>query len=107
MVLLEVLVALAIIAGIAAALVGLSAQAADAVRHAGVAERDLRSANAFMHAVALWTRDDLDRRLGARRQGAWQLEIQRGAEELYGVTLRDSSGRTLLATTLYRPVDAR
>ena len=62
-------------------------------------------ADAFMDAVALWTRDDLDRRLGDRPQGPWRLQIGRTDPELYEVVLTDSSAarHPLLRTVLFRP----
>jgi type II secretory pathway pseudopilin PulG len=103
-VLLEAMAALAILstAGLAAA--ALAGQAADAVRRAQTADAELREASAFFHAVALWTREDLDRRLGERPQGRWTLVIQRPAPTLYEVVLADSAlTREILRTALFRP----
>ncbi|WP_420127341.1 type II secretion system protein [Longimicrobium sp.] len=103
-VLLEAIVALVILAVAGTSAVTLVSQSADAVRRARVAEAEMREAGAFFHAVALWTRDDLDRRLGERRQGEWMLIIQRPAPTLYEVVLADSAlAREILRTTLYRP----
>lgn len=102
--LLEVMIALAILA-----IAGLSLVAAvnenlsSIVR---VRERDhaLARANAFMSTVSLWPSEDLDRRLGWRTQGEWRLRIDRPVPVLYEITLADSTGRhTLLKTILYRP----
>jgi hypothetical protein len=78
------------------------------------ADVEVRRASAFMHAISLWSREDLDRHLGARDEGAWVLRVQRDAPGIYDITIaerteptdRDSanpSGRALLATSLYRP----
>ena len=71
---------------------------------AAIASRDaeLTRASAFLDLVALWPSEDLDRRLGSRRQGIWRLTIQRPTPDLYEVQLADSMGFVLLATTLYR-----
>ncbi len=126
--LLEVLVALVIIA---TAVVGAATLAAEAGRAtARVRARDvaLRRASAFLDAVALWPREDLDRHLGERGEGPWRLRIGRPVPTLYDVTLLaapdDSASRTtavapsaasagavpevvpevvLLTTSLYRP----
>ena len=104
MTLLEVLVALAILASAGLALVTLGGVSWRAVRVAREADRSLREANAFFEAVALWPREDLDRHLGARVQGPWRMRVDRPAPTLYVVTLADSSGRlTLLETALFRP----
>ena len=106
--LLEVIVAVTILAtaGVSAAI--MAGQAADAVRHAREADAGLRRASAFLHAVALWPREDLDRRLGERPQGAWRLRIQRPVPTLYLVMLVDSArGTELLRTSLFRPESPR
>ena len=57
-----------------------------------------------MEAVALWTRSDLDLRLGARAQGPWRLSITRLSPSLYEIALLDSLGeRKLLGSALFRP----
>ena len=108
-VLLEAVVALVILSVAGTAAVTLVAGSADAVRRARIADEEAREAGAFLHAVALWSRDDLDRRLGARAQGEhWRLVIQRPSPTLYEVVLTDADGtREVLRTTLFRPDSAR
>ena len=102
--LLEAIVAMTILATAGIAAVTMAAQASKAVRDAGDAEDELRDASAFLEAVALWPRSDLDQRLGDRRQGPWLLRIDRSAPELYVVTLSDSLGSApMLRTSLFRP----
>ncbi|HEY0777701.1 MAG TPA: hypothetical protein VGD56_07015 [Gemmatirosa sp.] len=111
--LLEALVALLIVATSVTAGVALAAAATRAVDR--VRERDaaVRRASAFLDAVALWPRTDLDRHLGDRPEGAWTLRVDRPAPTLYRVTLlsADSTpasldgGPPMLSTSLYRPVD--
>jgi hypothetical protein len=103
-VLLEAIIAVVILAIAGTAAVTLVSQSTDAVRRARIVDAEMRQANAFFQAVALWTRDDLDRRLGERPQGDWKLLIQRPTPTLYEVVLTDSAvTRELLRTTLYRP----
>ena len=103
-VLLEAIVALVILSVAGTAAVTLVGQSADAVRRAKEADAEAREANAFFHAVSLWTREDLDRRLGDRPQGDWRLLIQRPTPTLYEVVLVDSAATyEILRTTLYRP----
>jgi hypothetical protein len=103
-VLLEAIVALVILAVAGTAAVTLVGQSADAVRRARLADEEVREAGAFLHAVALWPREDLDRRLGERPQGRWKLIVQRPTPTLYEVVLTDSAvEHEVLRTTLYRP----
>lgn len=107
--LLEAIVALTLLA-----MTGLSGLALvrSAVSLTGEAERSesvVADASNFLNSVSLWTREELDQRLGEREQGIWRLEIDRTTPELYIVILRDSLGaRTVLRTALFRaaPVDA-
>ena len=103
-VLLEALVALVILTVAGTTVVSLVAESARAVERARHAERELRAANAFFSAVALWSRTDLDRHLGDRHQGRWIMRVDRPRPTLYAITLTDSSTRALvLRTSLYRP----
>ena len=104
MTLLEVLIALTIFGTAGIATLTLASASWRAIDAAGKADRSIREASAFFDAVALWPRDDLDRRLGVRVQGPWRMRIERPLPTLYVVTLFDSSGAVaLLRTSLYRP----
>jgi len=108
MTLLEVLVAVAILGSAGLATVMLGTEWWRAVRNAREADRSLREASAFFEAVALWSREDLDRHLGTRTQGPWRMRVDRAVPTLYVVTLADaSSGRTILETALFRPGSPR
>ena len=107
-VLMEAMVAVVILAVAGTTAVTLVSQGADSVRRAREADVEAREASALMHAVALWTREDLDRRLGSRAQGPWRLSIQRPDPELYDLALMDSAGtRVILRTSLFRPDSVR
>jgi type II secretory pathway pseudopilin PulG len=102
-VLLEVIVALALLASAGLAAVGMAAEASGAVARARAAEVETRQAARLMDAVSLWPREDLDRRLGDRRQGPFVLRIGRPDPELYTAVLADSATRrVLLSTSLFR-----
>lgn len=106
-VLMEAMVALVILTVAGTAAVTMVGESASAVRRAREADVEMRSADAFLHAASLWTRDDLDRRLGSRAQGPWRMNVQRPNPTLYEVVLADSSGRhVLLRTSLHRPEPA-
>ena len=102
--LLEVLVALAILGMVGGAMAALAIDSGTAVRHARRTDDETRRASALLEAVSLWPREDLDRHLGTRPQGVWQLDVERATPTLYTVAVVDSSGRhELLHTALYRP----
>ena len=103
LILLEVLVALTLLSLGAIAFVSLASESLDAVARAEAADRATARASAFLDAVALWPRADLDRHLGDRPEGPWRLRIARPAPTLYTVALTDSAtGVVLLTTALYR-----
>lgn len=102
--LLEAIVALTILATAGAAVVAIAAQSAHAVERAQAADENSRRASAFLDAVALWPREDLDRHLGVREQGHWLMAVDHPSSSVYAITLADSGGgRVLLRTALYRP----
>ena len=102
--LLEAIVALTILTVAVLASVTMVRQGIDSVQRAEVAEAEVRRASAFMDAIALWPRADLDRHLGNRPEGPFRLAIDRPVPTLYLVALTDSSGRReLVRTALFRP----
>jgi type II secretory pathway pseudopilin PulG len=104
-VLLEVLAGMAVLSIVAPAIMRTMADAAAAVaRHEATAAIDA-SASGLLDAVATWTRSDLQRRLGVRRQGTLQLVITQVSASVFFVEVRDSTGVDLRwRTALYRPV---
>ena len=107
-VLLEAIIALAILAIAGTATTSMIVESSETVAHAEQAERALQQASDFMDDVAVWPRADLDRHLGDRPEGAWRLRVDRPWPTLYTVVLTDSaSGAVLLTTALYRPEPAR
>ena len=106
MVLLEAMIALAMLAIGAVSLITLADESLHAVRRADAADAATARASAFLDAVALWPRADLDRHLGDHAEGAWRLRVERPLPTLYTVTLADTmNGDVVLATSLYRPED--
>ena len=102
--LLEAMIALTVFGIAGMALAAYATEATRALAHASATERETRRASAFLDAVALWTRDDLDRHLGERSEGPWRLRIERPLPTLYVVVLQDTSAghRTVLQTELFR-----
>jgi prepilin-type N-terminal cleavage/methylation domain-containing protein len=104
MALLEVIVALTILAIAGLSAVAGATQAMRTARQAHNHDAEVRAASAYMDVLALWTRADLDRHLGDRREGRWMVRVDRPARTLYDVAISDSTDRRLiLLTTLYRP----
>jgi hypothetical protein len=109
--LLEAMVALTILTVAGAWAVAMANQSADAIRRVREADAEIRRASGFLDAVALWPREDLDRRLGDRREGEWVLSVERPALSLYTIVLSTApdseagrpTGRVLLSTALFRP----
>lgn len=102
-VLLEAIVAMTILAIAGAAVVALATDSARAVDRVRAADVATAHASAFLDAIALWPREDLDRHLGIRDEGDWRLIVDRPMPTLYAVTLADSAGaHVLLHTVLYR-----
>ncbi len=104
-VLLEVMIALAILAVAGASLVGLLGQALREERALHERERTLRVAERVLTATALLSRTDLDRRLGRRPVGDVILDIQRPRPTLYRLAVSEvrSPAVEMLVTVIYRP----
>ena len=104
-VLLEAIIALAILSISGIALLQLTSESYLAVSVAAAEEFRMRSATRLLDAASLWSRTELDQRLGARVQGEMLMSIARTTATLYHVRLFDrNGGALLLSTTLYRPV---
>lgn len=102
--LLEAIVALTILATAGTAAVVMAGESSRAVARAREAETRMREASVFLESVSMWTRDDLDRRLGDRPQGRFTMRVDRPIPELYLVTLSDTAGgAVVLRTSLFRP----
>jgi len=107
--LLEAIVALAVVSIAGLSMLGLvGAVQRDQARLAS-AEQTLVAADRVMTAMVLLTRQDLDRRLGSHGVGAFAVEVQRPERALYRIAVADTAanGRELLATVVYRPAAAR
>jgi type II secretory pathway pseudopilin PulG len=104
MALLEVIVAITILVTAGLSTVAWVSQASDAVVRAAATAAEADAASDYLDRIALWTRDDLDRHLGPRRQGVWTVTVERMTPALYIVTMSDGgNSHTILRTVLYRP----
>ncbi|HET7463773.1 MAG TPA: hypothetical protein VFJ82_21135 [Longimicrobium sp.] len=100
--LLEAVVALLILGTACVSATAMAATFSRTVAKARELDASVRKASALLDAASLWTRDDLDRRLGQREQGPWRMRIDRPTRTLYTVVLTDSAGTELLRTSLFR-----
>jgi type II secretory pathway pseudopilin PulG len=105
-VLLEVMIATALVGLAAAVIVASIISGEESAERARRADDASREASGFLEVVTLWPREELDQRLGRRRQGEWDLYIDRITPGLYAIELDAAAGRPLLRTTVYRPVHA-
>ena len=76
-VLLEAVIALAILATVGSSAAWLVSETIRAVQHVHEEEGHVRSAARLATAVSLWPREDLDRHLGSTEQGSWRLIVDR------------------------------
>jgi hypothetical protein len=107
--LLDAIVALSLLGWAAFAIATTVAQSTTSAERAAVVEAETAAAVALLEVIALWPREDLDRHLGTRRVGGWDVTVLRPTAAIYDVAISDTvTGRFVLATSLYRRVaDAR
>ncbi len=103
-VLLEVLVALAILGTAGLALVSLEAAAVGAERDARVRERALAAEDRVLSALTLLTRNELDRRLGRHPVGEFAVDIEHPERTLYRISLGPADAPQVedLVTVVFR-----
>jgi type II secretory pathway pseudopilin PulG len=107
-VLLETLVALAVLAIVGSAAAWTASESIRAVGRVYQAETRVRLAVRLLTAVSLWPREDLDRHLGSRAEGPLRMRVDRPQPTLYEVSVMDgATGSLLLRTSLYRQEDDR
>jgi hypothetical protein len=105
-VLLEALVALAILSAAGIALLALVTASLGAERGAREREQTLASADRVLAAMTLLKRDELDQRIGRRRIGEFMVEVQRPERTLYRIAVAEERAAEveMLLTVVYRPV---
>src|SRR5215212_4406068 len=100
----EVLIALVLLAVSGTALVTLLGQTRRSIATLGESERQTRAAAAELNALSLLGRSDLAARVGRTTVHHWSLRIDHLATDLFDVGIAPSdTGAVLLRTTLYRP----
>lgn len=102
--LLDVLVALALLGLTASAISGVIAATLDATIQLRQHEERVARASRLLDVAMLWTELELDQRLGERNQGPFRLRIDRPQQHLYSLTVIDSLSREpVLRTARYVP----
>ncbi len=103
-VLLEVLVAVVVLATAGIGLVELVGTGLRAERDARARERTLATEQRLLSALTLLNRKELDQRIGRRHIGEFTVDVQRPERTLYRIALRqeDSPQVEDLVTVVYR-----
>ena len=98
--LLEAIIALAILGTAGLSLVALIRSGLEGERRTRGEEKLMASASRVLTAMALLTREDLDRRLGTHAVGEFSVEVQRPEQALYrlAIAAADRSSTELLVT---------
>lgn len=102
--LLEVLVALAILTFAGAGWIGLLAGHARALTALRLREREMADEQRLLTAYAVLSRQDLERRLGARETGPYLVSVQRPDRLLFRVSIARRTAALVedLVTVIYR-----
>lgn len=106
-VLLEVLVAVTILAVVGQAATSILLQSTASLRAVQSSERAVLDASRLLSALSLLTHDDLDRRRGIRRVGPYEVEISAMSGSLFVVSVDGPELTRPLTTILYRASPSR
>jgi type II secretory pathway pseudopilin PulG len=105
--LLEVMVGLTLLAIAGVGLLVVLVQATDSVHEIDRRDGEARAASGQLDRASLWTRDQLDARIGSTRLADWTLHVAPLTPTMYRVALADTmTGALVLETSLYRPDSA-
>lgn len=105
--LIEVLVALVLLATAGTGLITLLGQTSHSMRVTLESERLVRGASEELDRFALYDRTALLGLAGRSRSHGWTVDVELAAPGLFGVRIAESdTTRVLLATTLYRLADS-
>jgi type II secretory pathway pseudopilin PulG len=101
--LLEVVVALAVLATAGVALLQLANQAQSGLVETQRTVEQFSAAEQLAGQIEVWTRDELIRRLGYRRNGIWYLNVNQTSGVVFHIAILDSLQRPVLTTAVLRP----
>jgi type II secretory pathway pseudopilin PulG len=104
MALVEVLIALVVLAFSGTAMITLLGQTAHTLRNQRDSERTIRLASAELERVVLWDRERLAAHVGHSIIRGWSVRVEELTPLLFDVSIAESdTGIVLLRTTAYRP----
>jgi len=108
-VLLEVLVAVVVLATAGVGLIELVGSGLRAEREARLRETTLATEERLLSALTLLTRKELDQRIGRRQIGEFIVDVQRPERTLYRIALLQEQSPQVeeLVTVVYRREDTR
>jgi Tfp pilus assembly protein PilV len=102
--LLEVLVAITLLAVAGVGWMSLVHESARAARNAAARDADMQSASATLRHISLWTPSELAAHVGRTRHDGYDVTVSPLAASLWSITVADTlTGATLLATSRYVP----
>ena len=90
-ILLEVVVALLLLGTTGIVLLSAVAHSRHVAVRALEREEQVQASVHLMDAATLWTRQELDLRLGVHPQGPWMLDIERVGADIYRIALYETS----------------
>jgi prepilin-type N-terminal cleavage/methylation domain-containing protein len=105
--LVEVLVAVALIALASQGIMALLAETTDVLRLAASREREVANAAEALTRISTWSRSTLESRIGGSRINGIAIRVAASSSNLFDVSVMGNDGVELLTTTLYRPDDAK
>lgn len=107
-VLLEAIVALALAVAAGTTVVPLVASATRAVSAASAMDERREAAERYLLAISMWTRNELDARAGARRNGGWLVDVRIEPDGRYRVRVTAGDLPQLwMETVLDRSLEGR
>jgi Tfp pilus assembly protein PilV len=102
--LIEVLIALVLLATAGTALVVFLGQTAHTLRHMRNEEQLTRLASVQLDRIVLWDRAAFVARVGHSTLDGWTIDVRQATPELFDIAIAASdSGAVLLRSTAYRP----
>ncbi len=102
--LIEAIVAIAIVGTAIVATIAMVSQSLHAIETARAADKRTAAASRALERAAVFSRAELEARLGTTEHAGWTLSIDRPASTLFVLAVADTSrGTVLLRTAVYRP----
>lgn len=101
--LLDVVVALVVLALGGTALIAVIGQTSHSIRSVRTTEREIRLASAELDRFVVYDRSSVLALLGTTTRGGWTISVAQVTNELFDVSVSGQSHGAWLRTTIYRP----